>query len=120
MNPTTVNGLSGAPWITLAYLLSKTAGSIEWPETCDEFRQDIVDRHLNSCAWKRNEKNEYGDLITKFLAARPDGIAFNAEGKECRFLEFMRPMDAQQSIPKTGLRRKILPKTCATRTIDHY
>ena len=84
----------------MAYLLSKTAGAIEWPETCDEFRQDIVDRHLNSGAWKRNEKNEYGDLITQFLACRPDGIAFNTEGRECVFLEFTGPMDSQNSSPE--------------------
>ena len=66
----------------------------------NEFRQDIVDYHLNSGAWKRNEKNEYGDLITQFLACRPDGIAFNAEGRECVFLEFTRPMDSQTSSPE--------------------
>ena len=89
------------------------------------FKQEIVDFHLRRGAWEYNEENEYGTLVTQFLKCRPDGIAFNAEGRECRFLEFTRPMDAQQStaapqrIPKTGLRRKISPKTYATRTTDH-
>ena len=36
--------------------------------------------------------------IDSFLAARPDGIAFNAEDRICVFLEFTRPMDT-----RTGL-----------------
>ena len=66
----------------------------------NEFRHDIVDHHLNSGAWKRNEKNEYGDLITQFLACRPDRIAFSAQCRECVFLEFTRPMDSQKSSPE--------------------
>ena len=50
--------------------------------------------------WKRNENNDYGDLITKFLAVRRDGIAFNTEDRECVFLEFTRPMDSQKSSPE--------------------
>ena len=30
----------------------------------------------------------------------PDGIGFNAEDRDCRLLEFTRPMDAQQSTPE--------------------
>ena len=63
------------------------------------FKQEIVDYHLRRGAWEYNEENEYSTLVTQFLKCRPDGIAFNAEGRECRFLEFTRPMDAQQSTP---------------------
>ena len=34
------------------------------------------------------------DEITKFLSKRPDGVAFDARGKQCVFLEFTRPMDS--------------------------
>jgi len=54
-------------------------------ETRKEFRQDIVDHHLKREVWKLNEKNAYGDLITHFMSCRPDGIAFNAEFRECVF-----------------------------------
>ena len=50
--------------------------------------------------WDHNENNDYGDLILKFLVARPDGIAFNAEGRECVFLEFKRPMDSWEDSPE--------------------
>ena len=60
----------------------------------NEFRRDFADHHLSRGVWKRNEDDDYDDLITKFLAVRPDGIAFNAEGRECVFFEFTRPMDS--------------------------
>ena len=71
-------------------------------EAQNEFRRDIADHHLSRGVWKRNENDYYGDLITKFLAVRPDGIAFNAEDslRECVFLEFTRPMDSQKSSPE--------------------
>jgi len=31
--------------------------------------------------------------ITSFYGRRPDGVAFDAKGKQCVFLEFTRPMD---------------------------
>jgi len=64
------------------------------------FKQEIVDFHLRRELWEHNEENEYGDLVTKFLACRPDGIGFNVEDRDCRLLEFTRPMDAQQSTPE--------------------
>ena len=32
--------------------------------------------------------------ITTFYDRRPDGVAFDAKGKECVFLEFIRPLDS--------------------------
>ena len=66
-------------------------------EARNKFRRDIADHHFRRGVWKRNENNDYGDLITKFLAVRPDGIAFNAEDRECVFLEFTRPINSQMS-----------------------
>ena len=37
------------------------------------------------------------DEITDFLSKRPDGVAFNARGKRCVFLEFTRLMDSISS-----------------------
>jgi len=64
------------------------------------FKQKIIDFHLRRGAWEYNEENEYGTLVTQFLECMLDGMAFTAEGRDCRFLEFTRPMDAQQSIPE--------------------
>ena len=66
-------------------------------EARNEFRRDIADHHLSRGIWEHNDNNNYVNLILKILTARPDGIAFNAEGRECVFLEFTRPMDSQES-----------------------
>ena len=57
------------------------------PKARDEFKRDIADYHLTRGLWDYDENDDYEDLILKFLAARPDGIAFNAEGRECVFLD---------------------------------
>ena len=49
--------------------------------------------------WDQDEDDDYGDLILKLLAARPDGIAFNAEGRQCVFLELTCPMDSWEGSP---------------------
>jgi len=36
--------------------------------------------------------------ITTFQGRRPDGVAFDAKGKQCVFLEFTRPMDSVSSL----------------------
>ena len=54
----------------------------------------MADYHINRGEWDRDDDDDYGDLIVKFLAAQPDGMAFNAEGRECVFLEFTRQMDS--------------------------
>ena len=48
--------------------------------------------------WETDSDGNYESKIDSFLAARPDGIAFNAEDRICVFLEFTRPMDT-----RTGL-----------------
>jgi len=37
------------------------------------------------------------DEITTFQGRRPDGVAFDAKGEQCVFLEFTRPMDSVSS-----------------------
>ena len=63
-------------------------------EAREEFRRDITEFHVTRGEWDQDEHDDYEDLIVKFLAARPDGMAFNAEGRGCIFLEVSRPMDS--------------------------
>ena len=55
----------------------------------------MADYHLNLGLWEKTEDDNYEGQIDSFLAARPDGIAFNAEDRICVFLEFTRPMDTR-------------------------
>ena len=64
------------------------------------FRLDVTNYHLDLKLWEETEDNNYETLIDTFLAARPDGIAFNAEDKICVFLEFTRPMDTRLGSPE--------------------
>ena len=52
-------------------------------EAREEFRCDIAEFHVTRGEWGQDEHDDYGDLIVKFLAAQSDGVAFNAEGREC-------------------------------------
>ena len=64
------------------------------------FRLDVTNYHLDLELWEETEDNNYETLIDTFLAARPDGIAFNAEDRICVFLEFTRPMDTRLGSPE--------------------
>jgi len=72
-------------------------GLVDWsiPDDRKVFRRDVADYHLGLGLWERNADDNYEDKIDSFLAARPDGIAFNAEDRICVFLEFTRPMDTR-------------------------
>ena len=63
-------------------------------EAREEPRRDIAEFHEKRGAWTQDEQEDYGDFIEKFLAARPDGVAFNAQGRECALLQFIRLMDS--------------------------
>ena len=67
------------------------------PVAHKEFRQEVADYHISRGLWESNEEEDYNDLVTSFMSVRPDGIAFNAEDKECVFLEFTCPMDTLTS-----------------------
>jgi len=54
--------------------------------------EEIVEFH----ALKLGIKLSKAEILT-FWACRPDGVAFNAEDKECVFLEFTHPMDSVTS-----------------------
>ena len=47
--------------------------------------------------WDKTTKGENlvltSEEITSFYGQRPDGVAFDAKGKQCIFLEFTRPID---------------------------
>jgi len=72
-------------------------GLVDWsiPDDRKAFRRDVADYHLGLGLWERSADGNYEDKIDSFLAARPDGIAFNAEDRICVFLEFTRPMDTR-------------------------
>ena len=57
------------------------------------FRREVAEYHLDLRLWETDSDGNYESKIDSFLAARPDGIAFNAEDRICVFLEFTRPMD---------------------------
>ena len=77
---------------TVVYL-----GLVDWsnPDDRKAFRRDVADYHLDLGLWETNTDGNYESKIDSFLAARPDGIAFNAEDRICVFLEFTRPMDTR-------------------------
>jgi len=60
----------------------------------------VANYHLDLGLWEKTADNNYESLIDSFLAARPDGIAFNAEDRICVFLEFTRPMDTRLGSPE--------------------
>ena len=70
------------------------------PEDRKTFRLDVANYHLDLGLWEKTADNNYESLIDSFLAARPDGIAFNAEDRICVFLEFTRPMDTRLGSPE--------------------
>ena len=77
-------------------------GLVDWSNSADRkaFRQDVAEYHLNLGLWEEADDDNYEAKIDSFLAARPDGIAFNAEDRICVFLEFTRPMDTRRGSPE--------------------
>ena len=71
----------------------------DWCDQVDRngFRQEVADYHPSRGLWESNEEEDYDDLVTNSMSARPDEIAFNAEDRKCVFLEFTRPMDTLTS-----------------------
>ena len=61
-------------------------------EAHNEFRRDIAEFQISRGIWDQDDEDDHNDLILKFLAARPDRVAFNAENRQCVFQEFTRPM----------------------------
>ena len=79
------------------------------PEARNEIRRDIADHHLSRGVWDLDKNDDYEDLILKFLAARPDGIAFNAEGRDCVFLNSYAQWTHGKALPmspQTGPKEK--------------
>jgi len=52
---------------------------------------DIIPFHARQNIFLTSEE------IISFYGRRPDGVAFDAKGKQCIFLEFTRPMDSVTS-----------------------